>query len=288
MEKCTYTMKDAKNISAELLEKGIEAESNKYQTIMLALKYGMPNEQKDCLMRAASKLSDSELLEVFASQLAEIDGEMIEKMCHDPENIAAYREEFYKARYLPAKSAVYKEVFEEFHEKWKAELDRTVKQEEMMSNTFDFLKEQLDKREAEIESLKKELEEERAARMQEEVSEPEEQEPILEEVQELMPEPEAGLSEKEEINRPNLPEASGVTSFFKKLLPAKDDYAVLLKLYERLSMEQMEVVVSGYEQGLSLAEIKKYAKEKYSAEKMEKMKELLLKNKNVKKMMKND
>ena len=53
----------------------------------------------------------------------------------------------------------------------------------------------------------------------------------------------------------------------------------LVALIGHLNEEQIEQVLDGYEQGLSLEDIKSYAKPDYSRYQMQEMKNLLLKNK---------
>ena len=61
------------------------------------------------------------------------------------------------------------------------------------------------------------------------------------------------------------------------LFKEPDPESYLIRLFGRLGEDQMEEVLDGYEKGLPVREIKKYAKKEYTARKMQEIKKLLLK-----------
>ena len=220
-----------------------------------------------------------------------------------PEQFEQHRDAHYKSAYGEDRKKIYQEIFDTFQVQWQRNFDQLLKQTETLSNTLDFLKEQVKRKEQELNSAAGQIEElhiqiskekERAQNL--------EQEKSRWEMHEDRAEPENGKEQPRKENREILQEIAAAPYEGKTCLPGKREEKEkaptggflpalsiwkgkkeknpekkLIALIGSLDEGQMEQVLDGYEQGLSLEEIRSYAKPGYSTHQMQEMKKLLLK-----------
>lgn len=273
MEKHTYTAEDVKKIEEQLAAKGIKSGSNKEMELSICLRYGVPQSRINGMLAHIEKLSDTQMVDICTCILMDMDEQTIEQMCRNPTELETYRHTWLEAAYAPKRQEIYQEVFQEFHTRWQTEFDQLRGQTDMISRFFIFLQVQIEKKEEEI----KELTQYRESRMEalngkkacltENV--PEEKEEKKEKVKKEPPRTTA--SKGKQLEGETL--AAKAKGF---LFKEPDPETYLIRLFAKLEEGQMEVVLDGYEKGLSIGEIKKYAKKEYSAQKMQEIKKLLL------------
>lgn len=131
-----------------------------------------------------------------------------------PERLSQHREAYYKKTYGVDQKKIYQEVFNGFQTQWQRNFDQLLKQTETLSNTLDFLKEQVKRKEQELNSaagLSKEKE--RAQNL--------EQEKSRWEMHEDRAEPENGKEQPRKENREILQEIAAAPYEGKTCLPGK-------------------------------------------------------------------
>ncbi|MBS5080080.1 MAG: hypothetical protein E7B11_27890 [Clostridiales bacterium] len=274
MEKHTYTAEEVKKIEDQLMEKEIKNGSNKEMQLSLCLRYGVPQSKINCILRHIEKLSDTQTVDICTCILMDMDLQTIEQMCRNPKELETYKRNCLEANYAPKRQEIYQEVFQEFHIRWQTEFDQLRGQTDMLSRFFVFLQVQIEKKDEEI----KELSKYRESRMETLIGKQPDRK--IENVP-------YGKREKEEKVRKEKPQKTapkgkqleGETLAEKAkgfLFKEQDPETFLIRLFAKLEEGQMEAVLDGYEKGLSIGEIKKYAKKEYSAKKMQEIKKLLL------------
>ena len=275
MEKYTYTAEDIKRIEEQLVEKGIKRGSNQEMELSICLRYGVPQSRINCMLAHIEKLSDTQMVDICTCILMDMDQQTIEQMCLNPAELTTYKRAWLEAEHAPKRQEIYREVFQEFHTRWQSEFDQLCRQTDMFSRFFLFLQVQIEKKEEEIRQLVLYRESSETAQAGKKPAGP------ARAVPEEKP-------EKEEPDRKKKPEkaapagkkAEGETFAAKAkgfLFKEPDPEAYLIRLFGRLGEDQVEEVLDGYEKGLPVREIKKYAKQEYSTKKMQGIKELLLK-----------
>lgn len=275
MEKHTYTAEEVKKIEDQLVEKEIKNGSNKEMQLSLCLRYGVPQSKINCVLQHIEKLSDTQTVDICTCILMDMDQQTIEEMCRYPKELETYKRNFLEANYAPKHQKIYQEVFQEFHIRWQTEFDQLRSQTDMLSRFFIFLQVQIEKKDEEI----KELSRYRESRM--EALNGKHPDGWAETVLDAKGEKEEKVRKEKHQKKISKvkKQADGETLAAKAkgfLFKKPDPETYLIRLFAKMEEGQMEAVLDGYEKGLPIDEIKKYAKKEYSAQKMHEMKKLLL------------
>lgn len=220
-------------------------------------------------------------------------------ICRVPEQLEQHRDSHYKSVYGEDRKKIYQEIFDTFQVQWQRNFDQLLKQTETLSNTLDFLKEQVRLKEQEIqkaldqtEELRRQAAEERERaknleleragwEMQKAGERPEGQEGIAKGEAETedgrtTAEKEQMTADRDRKEKRPIGILAKVTAFCRP--KEKHPERKLVELIGCLNEGQIEQVLDGYEQGLSLEDIKSYAKPDYSRYQMQEMKNVLLKS----------
>ena len=275
-----YSKEEVMSFIETCKKNGIQDAARLYQ-IQAAMRAGLTINLLEAL--GSPGLTELQMQQIAGLAVNGFPEEEILAVCKEPERLSQRREAYYKKTYGVDQKKIYQEVFNGFLTQWQRNFNQLLKQTETLSNTLDFLKEQVRKKEQEIQAALKQTEELRrqAAKERERAkdlelegtatgeAETEDQRTTVE--KEQMPE-DRGREERRSF---------GILSKVSALCRPKEKHPErkLVALIGHLNEEQIEQVLDGYEQGLSLEDIKSYAKPDYSRYQMQEMKNLLLKNK---------
>lgn len=288
-----YSKEEIMNYMETCKKNGIQDVGRLFQ-IQAAMRAGLNNSLLAELSRL--ELSERQIQQIIGLAVNSFPEEELVSVCREPERLEQHREAYYQGRYGNDPKKVYQEVFDTFQVQWQRNFDQVLKQTEILSNTLEFLKEQVKQKEQEIMTVTKQAEElhmqvEKERKRAEEL----ELEKLSWEVQRSGAESrenvkDAAQSEENvkvsgrkedkpaDLNRrPKGP--SGMLAKVSAFCQRKEKHPEqkLITFIGNLEEEQIEQVLDGYEQGLTLEEIQSYAKPGYNAYQMEKMKNLLLK-----------
>lgn len=285
-----YTKEDVIECIENCKKKGIQD-----QWRLFLIQVGMRADVNPGVIDAVSRpeLSEEQMQRILGLAVNGYPEAEILKLCSDPEHIPGYIERYYKKLYGADRQRIYQEIFDNFQVQWQKNFDQLLKQTNILSNMLQFMKSQLELKEREVKeaseqmsSLKIQLSQEAMqikALEEEKATWKEQRDTETEEVGEVAVLDEEDLTEKyedygglQELSR--IKERWKQTDFIKKFFSGNPERKLIM-LIECLNDEQIEEVLEGYEQGLTLSEIKLYAKPELSLRKMQEIKKLLLKSK---------
>ena len=295
-----YSKEEVMSFIETCKKNGIQDAARLYQ-IQAAMRAGLTINLLEAL--GSPGLTELQMQQIAGLAVNGFPEEEILAVCKEPERLSQHREAYYKKTYGVDQKKIYQEVFNGFQTQWQRNFDQLLKQTETLSNTIDFLKEQVKRKEQELNSAAGQIEE-----MHIQISKEKERAQNLEqeksrwEMHEDRAEPENGKEQPRKENREILQEIAAAPYEGKTCLPGKREEKEkaptggflsalsiwkgkkeknpekkLIALIGSLDEGQMEQVLDGYEQGLSLEEIRSYAKPGYSTHQMQEMKKLLLK-----------
>ena len=274
MEKYHYTADEAKKLEEQLQKQGIKNGSTKHLQTIICIRQGAPLVMEH-LVSVATKLTEEQFVDICTSLLFGLDSGEIKEMCENPQEIETLKQEYLEqsqyeqsSRQESSRQEIYKEIFEEFHARWRLEFNQLQKQTEILSSTLEFLKDQINQKDKELASFKnKEL-----------LSPTNNEEGQRIRKGEVHRQVTSREVEPSEAEAPLGSSGQGLFARIKGMFGSEvSDSDYLLKLFEILSEDQMEEVINGYEKGLSVEELRKYARKENSAAKMKSMKRFLLK-----------
>lgn len=293
-----YTKEDMIEQIENCKKLGIQDQGRLYQ-----IQSGMRAGVELSVIEAVSKpeLSEIQIQRILGLAVNGYPEEEIQKLCCDPEKIADNIEAYYKNLYGTDRRKVYQEIFDGFQIQWQKNYDQLLMQTDTLSNMLQFLRVQLELKEREVQEVREQIvalqnqlndgQEQLQVLKAEKAVWSEQQEREKKEVQEayrIIPEEEENEDEYEDSE--SMPENGSAESIrvvkqgfmekiFRKRTKNDDPEKELITLIERLDDEQIEEVLQGYEQGLSMEEIKRYAKPGLSLRQMREIKKLLLRSK---------
>lgn len=259
-------------------------EPGRLYPIQTALRAGLGKVEMEAL--ANSQLTEMQMLQILGLALNDVPGEILTQISQKPVQLQALREKYYSSLYGADRSRIYQEVFDGFQVQWQNNFKQLLKQTETFSDMLEFLKMQLMKREREAESL-----EEKKHLLEKEVQKERRRAENLEQERTLWETAYLKLDQEEQggdINtQDNMEEymESGKEElkinflggiFREKRFSNPYPEKKIISLIKNLNDEQIEEVLAGCEQGLSIKQVRTYAKEEYSAGKMRKIRRLLL------------
>ena len=292
-----YSKEEVMSFIETCKKNGIQDAARLYQ-IQAAMRAGLTINLLEAL--GSPGLTELQMQQIAGLAVNGFPEEEILAVCKEPERLSQRREAYYKKTYGVDQKKIYQEVFNGFQTRWQRNFDQLLKQTETLSNTLDFLKEQVRQKEQEIQAALKQTEELRRQTAKErERAKDLELERAGWEVQKAGAGPEGqegtatGEAETEDqrttVEKEQMPadrgreekRPFGILSKVSALCRPKGKHPErkLVALIGHLNEGQIEQVLDGYEQGLSLEDIKSYAKPDYSRYQMQEMKNLLLKNK---------
>lgn len=288
-----YTKEDMIERIEDCKKLGIQDQGKLYQ-----IQSGMRAGIELSVIEAVSKpeLSEIQMQRILGLAVNGYPEEEIHKLCHEPEKISDHIEAYYKNLYGTDRRKVYQEIFDSFQIQWQKNFDQLLKQTDTLSNMLQFLRVQLELKEREVQEVREQIislqnqlndEQTRLRVLEEEKAVWSEQQKKEQEEYRILPEEEETVDEYDFEGVPETGLVEGIRvvkqGFMKKIFqrrtrndaPEKE----LIILIERLDDEQIEEVLQGYEQGLSMEEIKRYAKPGLSLRQMQEIKKLLLRSK---------
>lgn len=288
-----YTKEDMIERIEDCKKLGIQDQGRLYQ-----IQSGMRAGMELSVIEAVSKpeLSEIQMQRILGLAVNGYPEEEIKKLCHAPEKIEDNIEAYYKNLYGTDRRKVYQEIFDSFQIQWQKNFDQLLKQTDTLSNMLQFLRVQLELKEREVQEVREQIislqnqlndEQTRLRVLEEEKAVWSEQQKKEQEAYRILPEEEETVDEYdfEGVPETGLTEDIRVVKqgFMKKIFQRRtrndDPEKELITLIERLDDEQIEEVLQGYEQGLSMEEIKRYAKPGLSLRQMREIKKLLLRSK---------
>lgn len=288
-----YTKEDVIECIENCKKKGIQD-----QWRLFLIQVGMRADVNPGVIDAVSRpeLSEEQMQRILGLAVNGYPEAEILKLCSDPEHIPGHIERYYKKLYGADRQRIYQEIFDNFQVQWQKNFDQLLKQTNILSNMLQFMKSQLELKEREVQEVREQIislqnqlndEQTRLRVLEEEKAVWSEQQKKEQEAYRILPEEEETVDEYdfEGVPETGLVEDIRVVKqgFMKKIFqrrtrnnaPEKE----LITLIERLDDEQIEEVLQGYEQGLSMEEIKRYAKPGLSLRQMREIKKLLLRSK---------
>lgn len=271
----TYNKEEIADCTAFFKEHGITDILRLY-LINVAMRAKMDRKVLEVL--ADPKLTEFQLLKGIAYAAIPLPKETLKKMCLEPDNMQRFVEEYYQDIYSIDRKEIYQEIYESFYVQWQNNFSQLLKQTELLSDTLEFLKEQIILKESQVNKLQQELDEERE-RTQKEAARARnlEEERKVWEVRQEAPIPAPVLQQPSQES--NLKEQQKKEGMLPGIFKKKDPGTQLIALIGNLNDDQIEEVLDGWEKGLSLKEVKKYAKPGYTVRQMQEIKKILLERK---------
>lgn len=264
-----YSKEEVMSFIETCKKNGIQDAARLYQ-IQAAMRAGLTINLLEAL--GSPGLTELQMQQIAGLAVNGFPEEEILAVCKEPERLSQRREAYYKKTYGVDQKKIYQEVFNGFLTQWQRNFNQLLKQTE-----------ELRRQAAKERERAKDLELERAGwEVQKAGAGPEGQEGTA--TGEAETEDQRTTVEKEQMPEDRGREerrSFGILSKVSALCRPKEKHPErkLVALIGHLNEEQIEQVLDGYEQGLSLEDIKSYAKPDYSRYQMQEMKNLLLKNK---------
>lgn len=218
-------------------------------------------------------LTEVQLMKLFGLVVNGFPEQEVIQLCQEPKKLQGCLERYYGELYRGDREKIYQEVFDSFQASWQQNFDQLLKQTDTLSDNLKFLQEQMEKKEQDLKEVR-------------------EREKLLESKLQKLAVPEKGMADEVEqsdsvqaektIQTEPVQETETVKPVKKRKMWAfsrKRKKNALIAMTAQLNDEQFEEALDGYEKGLSVEEIRQYARPEISAAQMARMKELLLKMK---------
>ena len=151
-----YSKEEVMSFIETCKKNGIQDAARLYQ-IQAAMRAGLTINLLEAL--GSPGLTELQMQQIAGLAVNGFPEEEILAVCKEPERLSQRREAYYKKTYGVDQKKIYQEVFNGFLTQWQRNFNQLLKQTETLSNTLDFLKEQVRKKEQEIQAALKQTEE---------------------------------------------------------------------------------------------------------------------------------
>ena len=271
----TYDSEEIKAYVAHCKKKGIQ-DSSRLFWLQSAMRAGTDKNVLEIL--EDPKLTNFDAFRILACAIIDIPENLLREIAKAPDTIADQIHKYYEEKYEPDRKKIYQEIFDSFQVQWQQNFSQLLKQTELLSETQEFLKDQIVEREERIATLQRSIDELRDKVRQEkrraENLEQEKEKWTYGQTDEITEQP---LLEKElEQNVIEQHEPGKVVKFLQCNFQ-KSQEERLIALIRPLEDEQIEEVLDGLEKGLDYKAVKRYASPGNTVKKMREIKNLLLK-----------
>lgn len=271
----TYNSEEIKAYVAHCKKKGIQ-DSSRLFWLQSAMRAGTDKNVLEIL--EDPKLTNFDAFRILACAIIDIPENLLREIAKAPDTIADQIHKYYEEKYEPDRKKIYQEIFDSFQVQWQQNFSQLLKQTELLSETQEFLKDQIVEREERIATLQRSIDELRDKVRQEkrraENLEQEKEKWTYGQTDEITEQP---LLEKElEQNVIEQHEPGKVVKFLQCNFQ-KSQEERLIALIRPLEDEQIEEVLDGLEKGLDYKAVERYASPGNTVKKMREIKNLLLK-----------
>ena len=139
-----YSKEEVMSFIETCKKNGIQDAARLYQ-IQAAMRAGLTINLLEAL--GSPGLTELQMQQIAGLAVNGFPEEEILAVCKEPERLSQRREAYYKKTYGVDQKKIYQEVFNGFLTQWQRNFNQLLKQTETLSNTLDFLKEQVRKKE---------------------------------------------------------------------------------------------------------------------------------------------